>query len=195
MKLVLGALISYIVGSIPFGLLFAWAKGVDLRKVGSGNIGATNVLRGVGKKAAFFTLLGDALKGAAGVLIAKLTGLDVVAQGLMGLAAILGHDFSLFLLFKGGKGVATSLGMIFVYSPLSGLITGLLWLLTALLKKYSSLSALVAFGFLPFTLYVVERDPMMALFGLFITVLIMIKHTGNIKRLLKGEERKIGEKA
>jgi len=187
-------LVSYVIGSIPFGLLFAKAKGVDLRKVGSGNIGATNVLRGVGKKAALFTLLGDGLKGVAGVLLAKYMGFDELGQGLMGTAAILGHDFSLFLLFKGGKGVATSLGMIFVYSPLSGVITGLLWLLGAALWRISSLSALIAFGFLPVTMLLAERDRTMALLALAITVLVWLKHAENIKRLLKGEERRIGEK-
>jgi len=194
LKLATGTLVSYLLGSIPFGLLFAKAKGVDLRKVGSGNIGATNVLRGVGKKAALLTLLGDAMKGAAGVLLARYLGLDELGQGIMGTAAILGHDFSLFLLFRGGKGVATSLGMIFAYSPLSGVITGLLWLITAALTRYSSLSALVAFGLLPLSIYLAERNGTMALIAFFITLLIIIKHAGNIERLLKGEERRIGEK-
>lgn len=195
MKLAIALLGSYLIGSIPFGLLFARLKGVDLRKIGSGNIGATNVLRGVGRKAAFFTLMGDTLKGVAGVLLGRAIGLNEIGQGFLGLAAILGHDYSIFLRFNGGKGVATSLGMMSVYSPLSALITALIWLLTAALKRYSSLSALVSFGLLPVTVFLVSRNAWMASIALLITALIILRHTGNIKRLLKGEERRIGEKA
>lgn len=188
-------MLAYLIGSVPFGLLFARAKGVDLRKTGSGNIGATNVLRGVGRKAAFLTLTGDALKGVAGVLIARWLGLGVAGEGFLGIAAVIGHDYSIFLRFNGGKGVATSLGMICVYSPLSGLITALVWVLTAAVKRYSSLSAIVSFGLLPLTVYLVSRDSRMALIALVIAALIILRHAGNIKRLLKGEERRIGEKA
>ncbi len=195
MRLLAGIIIGYLMGSVPFGLLIARLKGVDLRSVGSGNIGATNVLRGVGKWPAIFTLLGDILKGAAAVALGKLMGLDVLGQGLMGLAAVIGHDFSVVLGFKGGKGVATSLGLALAYSPEAGLSTIAFWLITAVAKRYSSLAAVVSFALFPAAVFIFERDPAKTAVACAAAVLIMIRHSGNIKRLLEGRERKIGEKA
>lgn len=175
--------------------MIAGARGVDLRKTGSGNIGATNVLRSVGKWAALFTLLGDSLKGAAAVFIARLLGLDALWQGMAGLCAVLGHNFSIFLKFRGGKGVATSLGVIASISPLSGAFAVAVWLLLALLTRYSSLSALVAFAALPAAAHFLGAPGPAVLTASALALLIIVRHTGNIKRLINGGERRIGEKA
>lgn len=208
-----GIIISFLIGSIPTGLLIAKSKGVDLRKVGSGNIGATNVLRAVGKEAALLTLLGDIGKGAIPVAIAKALlhfGIQNVEfgmwnsaigilqseliEGIMGLSAILGHNFSIFLKGKGGKGVATSLGVLLVFSPHVALLTITIWLLTARWTRYSSLSALVAFGALPMSIYMLDYSKEKMFTAIAISVLIFIRHTANIKRLIQGTESKIGEK-
>ncbi len=185
---------SFLIGSIPVGQLLAKSRGIDLRKVGSGNIGATNVMRTMGKEAALLTLLGDMTKGAVAVGIAKALALGPVYEGLLGLSSILGHNFSPFLKFKGGKGVATSLGVLTVLSPYVALFTVILWLLTAKFTKYSSLSALVAFGFLPLSFYMIDYSRRKMLIAVAITVLIFIRHLPNIKRLVQGAESKIGEK-
>ncbi|MBF0473439.1 MAG: glycerol-3-phosphate 1-O-acyltransferase PlsY, partial [Nitrospirae bacterium] len=138
---------AFLCGSIPSGIIVAKIKGVDLRLVGSGNIGATNVLRGVGKIPALITLIADILKGVVPVLLGIHYKIGEPYIGLMAVSAVLGHDFSIFLKFKGGKGVATSLGVFFIYSPLVGLINVILWLASAVIFRYSSLSALIAFGF------------------------------------------------
>lgn len=203
-------LFSFLIGSIPTGLLIARARGVDLRSVGSGNIGATNVLRAVGKKAALLTLLGDIAKGALPLIIYKaLYGLGyhvgdtrmpalpvsdrhVAMQGLLGLSSIAGHDFSLLLKGRGGKGVATSLGVLIILSPYVALLSALLWLITAKLTRYSSLSALVAFGLLPLSFYMIDYSPEKVFIACVMALLIFIKHRDNIKRLLNGNENKIG---
>lgn len=186
---------AFLMGSIPFGVVFARARGVDLRKVGSGNIGATNVLRNVGKEAALLTLLGDMLKGTAAVALGKLFGVGPLFEGLLGLAAIVGHDFSIFLRFRGGKGVATSIGVVLLFSPLAGIITVVLWLATAFLTRYSSLGALVSFALLPAGMAVTGQAGEKLTVSVIISSLLIIKHAGNIKRLLSGTERRIGGKA
>jgi glycerol-3-phosphate acyltransferase PlsY len=188
-------ILSFLMGSIPTGLLIAKTKGIDLRKVGSGNIGATNVLRAVGKEAALFTLIGDIAKGAIPVAIGKFLGLGIFDAGILGLSAILGHNFSLFLKFKGGKGVATSIGVLLAFSPHVALLTITLWLLTARWTRYSSLSALIAFGLLPLSIYMLDYSKEKMIIAVAIAVLIFIRHTDNIKRLIQGTESKIGEKA
>jgi glycerol-3-phosphate acyltransferase PlsY len=188
---------SFLIGSIPTGLLIARARGIDLRKVGSGNIGATNVLRVAGKQAALLTLIGDIAKGIIPVALARAVGFaehHVVYEGLCGLAAIIGHDFSPFLRFKGGKGVATSIGVLLVFSPHVGLFTIMLWLMTAKWTRYSSLSALISFGLLPLSVYMIDYSKDKMMIALAITVLLFMRHTGNIRRLVQGTETKIGEK-
>lgn len=187
-------ILSFLIGSIPTGLLIAKTKGIDLRKVGSGNIGATNVLRAVGKEAALFTLIGDIAKGALPVAIGKFFGVGIFDAGILGLSAILGHNFSLFLKFKGGKGVATSIGVLLAFSPHVALLTITLWLLTARWTRYSSLSALVSFGLLPLSIYMLDYSNEKMIIAIAITVLIFIRHIANIKRLIQGTESKIGEK-
>ncbi|MBF0329402.1 MAG: glycerol-3-phosphate 1-O-acyltransferase PlsY [Nitrospirae bacterium] len=187
-------LVAFSVGSIPTGLLIARTKGIDLRNVGSGNIGATNVMRAVGKKEALFTLLGDIGKGAVAVVFAMSFSLDVLGQGIAGLCAVLGHNFSIFLKFKGGKGVATSLGVMLAYSPHVGLFTATLWLLSAKFTKYSSLSALIAFGFLPISIYMLDMSPEKFYIAIALAGMLFIRHSSNIKRLIQGTESRIGQR-
>ncbi len=187
-------LACYLLGSLPFGLLAASLKGIDLRKTGSGNIGATNVLRSVGKWPALFTLLGDSLKGAAAVCIARLLGLDAAWQGMAGFCAVLGHNFSIFLKLKGGKGVATSLGVMAALSPLSGVFAVAVWLSVAFITRYSSLAALLAFAALPAVSYFFGASRPVVFTAAALALLIIMRHTGNIKRLIRGDERRIGEK-
>jgi len=195
MKIILLVIFASILGSIPFGVIIAKIKGVDLKRVGSGNIGATNVLRTLGKGSAAFTLLGDMLKGAAAVAIGKYLALGSFYEGVMGLSAILGHNFSLFLRFKGGKGVATSIGVLLIYSPQIAILTLIIWLAMVLMTRYSSLGAIVAFGLLPVNVFLFDRSEAKLVISCMITVLILLRHIGNIKRLVKGIERKIGERS
>ena len=182
---------GYLLGSIPFGLVIARALGLgDLRKIGSGNIGATNVLRTGNKGAALATLLLDSGKGAIAVLIARHFGGDTAAM-LAGGAAFLGHCFPIWLGFKGGKGVATFLGtLIALHWPL-GLIACGVWLLTAVVSRISSLSALLAAALSPVFAWGLGRTDLIAV-SLFMAVLIFVRHRANIQRLLAGTEPRIG---
>lgn len=193
MKNVLLLIIAFILGSIPFGIIIAKAKGVDLKKVGSGNIGATNVLRSLGKCPAALTLLGDILKGTVAVALGKYIGVGLIYEGLIGVFAILGHNFSLFLRFKGGKGVATSLGVLVIYTPQAAFITLIIWLMVVILTKYSSLGALVSFGLLPLNIFLFD-DKQKVFISMIITAIIFIRHSDNIKRLINGTERRIGQR-
>lgn len=198
MKISLLIIISFIIGSIPFGVIIAKVRGVDLKKTGSGNIGATNVLRAMGKSSAVITLLGDMLKGTAAVAIGNYLSVGPVYEGLLGLSAILGHNFSLFLGFRGGKGVATSIGVLLIYSPKIAILTLIMWLVMVLVTRYSSLGAIVSFGLLPLNIYLLEDPQVKAiklLITAMITLLILVRHIENIGRLIKGTERKIGERA
>jgi len=187
---------SYLLGAVPFGLIFTkFISRVDVRTVGSGNIGATNVLRAAGKKVALLTLLADALKGYLPVLIAKLIFQDEYVTILCGAAAVLGHNFPVYLKFKGGKGVATSYGVVLAVSPLIGLFCLLAWLIAAVLWRYSSLSALVSFACYPLLTFLLTTPASRpyALLSLFIFGMIYYRHRENIKRLLAGTESKIGK--
>jgi acyl phosphate:glycerol-3-phosphate acyltransferase len=187
---------SYLIGAIPFGFLFGKALGgVDVRAVGSGNIGATNVLRAAGKKAAILTLVADCLKGLSPVLLAATLFPDERISVLSGVAAILGHDFPVYLGFKGGKGVATSFGVVLAVAPGTGLVCLIAWAATAFFWKYSSLSALMAFALYPIVTFAVhgESKPQEFL-SLFVFGMIYYRHRENIKRLIAGTEAKIGLK-
>jgi glycerol-3-phosphate acyltransferase PlsY len=186
---------SFFIGSIPFGVLFARKGGVNLRDAGSGNIGATNVLRSVGKKEAVLTLLGDLLKGTSAVAAGKALGVGPLYEGAMGLAAVVGHDFSLFLRFRGGKGVATSIGVMVIYAPLAGFTTVLVWLATVAVTRISSLGALTAFALLPVLVAAFGYGGEKLVFSVIISALLMVKHRENIKRLFQGTEGRIGERA
>jgi glycerol-3-phosphate acyltransferase PlsY len=195
MKNILLITLSFVLGSIPFGIIIAKARGVDLKKVGSGNIGATNVLRSLGKGPAVFTLLGDVFKGSLAVATGKYFGLGPVSLGLAGIAAILGHNFSLFLGFKGGKGVATSIGVLLVYTPAVAVFTVLIWLVVVFLTKYSSLGAIVAFALLPVNIIFFDfTDKTKLVIAIAISFLILGRHNDNVRRLIKGTEKKIGQR-
>lgn len=188
--------LAYLCGAIPFGLLFTKLfTGKDVRSVGSGNIGATNVLRAAGKKAAVLTLLADCLKGLVPVLIVRLLLPDDALEVLTGIAAVLGHNFPVFLGFKGGKGVATSYGVALAVTPLLGLVCLLIWLGATLVWRYSSLSALISFLAYPFLVFSIYPDsrPLGSL-ALFLAGMIYFRHRENIKRLVAGTEPKIGQK-
>lgn len=191
--LMIWALAGYLLGSIPFGMIVARFMGLgNLREIGSGNIGATNVLRTGNKTAAALTLLFDAGKGAAIVLLARALAAEDAAQ-VAGLAAFLGHCFPVWLKFRGGKGVATYFGLMLALSPLVGLIAGVIWLGVAAVSRYSSLAALLAAGWTP---VVVNFSPDWHLFLLTIVlaILIYLRHSANIARLRTGTETKIGQK-
>lgn len=191
--LALAALIGYLLGSIPFGLLLTRMAGLgDVRKIGSGNIGATNVLRTGNKKLAAATLLLDALKGTAAVLVANaLWGYE--ASLVAGFFAFLGHLFPVWLGFKGGKGVATYIGVLLGAAPLMMLAFALIWLATAFITRYSSLSALVAMLVIPVALWIVGPEKT-ALLVTLLSVISWWKHRENIARLLAGTESRIGQK-
>lgn len=186
--------IGYLLGSIPFGLVLTKLAGTqDIRSIGSGSIGATNVLRTGRKSLAAGTLLLDALKGTAAVLIAfHIAGLD--AAMLAGFGAFLGHLFPVWLKFKGGKGVAVYIGILLGLMPAAALVFCLLWLATAFTTRYSSLSALVAAFITPLFLWWFS-DPKLASLAVVLTLLLFYAHRENIKRLQAGKESRIGEKA
>jgi glycerol-3-phosphate acyltransferase PlsY len=203
---------SYLLGAIPFGLLIARSHGVDLRKVGSGNIGATNVSRALGKKWFYVCFFLDMAKGLLPMLLATAWGLvdkDVTLGQLgmwlaVGCAAILGHVFPIYLKFKGGKGVATSLGVVlglWPYYTLSGLIAFAVWLVIFLIWRYVSLASILAAMIFPVALTVlIVLNPQWEIKNLWplyipaigLPLLIIARHAENIKRLLEGSESKMG---
>lgn len=189
--------LSYFLGAIPFGLFFGrWFSGIDVRTMGSGNIGATNVLRASGKKAAVLTLIADALKGMLPVLAAKFIFQDDWITTCSGIAAVLGHAYPVYLHFRGGKGVATSYGVILAVTPWTGLLCLIIWLSTAYFWRYSSLAALVSFACYPIFVFSFSPPASKAsgFLSLFIFGMIYYRHRENIKRLLLGSESRIGGK-
>lgn len=184
-------LVGYLLGSIPFGLILTKLSGRgDVRSIGSGNIGATNVLRTGSKGLAALTLLLDVLKGTGAVWIGSLFG--PYAAMLGGLGAFLGHLFPVWLGFRGGKGVATYIGVALGLFWPAALAFCVMWLVVATATRYSSLAALIASAGTVGALAILQMWPFAVLFGL-LTVLLYIRHTANIQRLLKGEETRIGE--
>ncbi len=185
---------GYLLGSIPFGLVLTKLAGLgDIRSIGSGNIGTTNVLRTGRKDLAAATLLLDGGKGAAAVLIGAIWGPDMALTA--GLGALLGHLFPVWLRFKGGKGVATALGVLLAAAWPVGIACCLTWLAVAAIFRISSLSALLATLAAPLYAWLFTADLQMVEFTAIIAVLVWAKHHANIRRLLKGEEPRIGKKA
>jgi glycerol-3-phosphate acyltransferase PlsY len=184
---------GYLLGSIPFGLAFAWLAGAgDVRKIGSGNIGATNVLRTGKRWAAVATLLFDGGKGAAAVILGQaLYGVDGAVFAALG--AFLGHLFPVWLGFKGGKGVATFLGVTLALAWPVGLMVAASWLVADTIWRYSSLAALIAAALSPLYMYVIT-GPLYALLVAILALAIIAMHRENIARLLRGEEPRIGAK-
>ncbi len=186
--------IGYLLGSIPFGLLLTkWAGLGDVRAIGSGNIGATNVLRTGNKALAAATLLLDGLKGAAAVLVADHLYGQAPAM-LAGLGAFLGHLFPVWLKFRGGKGVATYIGVLAALAWKGAAAFAAVWLIVASLTRYSSLAAIVASMAAPLLLYVLGQTEIAAL-ALLMTLIVLWKHRANIRRLLAGQEPKVGARA
>lgn len=192
--LILTAILSYLLGSVPFGVLITRFMGLgDLRRIGSGNIGATNVLRTGNKGAALGTLLLDGAKGAVAVLLARaLVGHEDAAQ-LAGLAAFVGHLFPIWLGFKGGKGVATFLGTMIALAWPVGLACCGMWLVGLALTRISSVAALLSAGTSVIWLVVFDQGRMLALTGI-LTILIYVRHGANLARLKAGTEPKVGQK-
>ncbi|MDB5658209.1 MAG: Glycerol-3-phosphate acyltransferase [Cypionkella sp.] len=187
------AVLAYLLGSVPFGVVITRAMGLgDLRSIGSGNIGATNVLRTGNKGAALATLLLDAAKGGVAVLIARYAVGEDAAQ-LAGLAAFLGHLFPVWLRFKGGKGVATFLGTLLALAWPVGLAACATWAVAAAVWRISSLAALLAAALSGLWLFVFDQGHMVVL-AFILTVLIYVKHWPNLQRLKAGTEPKIGAK-
>jgi glycerol-3-phosphate acyltransferase PlsY len=183
-------LFSYLIGSICFGMLIARRHGIDLREVGSGNIGSTNVLRVIGKKEGSLTLAGDVLKGVIAVGVALfLIGRDrPVWMALASLAAILGHNYPLYFGFKGGKGVATTFGVLFVYMPVVGLLLLLIWGVAVAITHISSVGALSISVMLPVLAFLISHDAMQKGFAVVVAVMMIVRHRENIRRLLRREE-------
>ena len=183
---------SYLLGSIPNGLIFGkliWNK--DLRKFGSKNIGATNAWRVIGKPAGIFIFLLDFLKGALSVFIAQSFGSSPWIVMLAGLLAIIGHSFSIYLSFHGGKGVATGLGVIAVMIPKATLIVFFTWLIIVLITRYVSLGSCIAAALVPILAFYFDAEFAFVLFGFVAAIFIIGRHRDNIARLLRGKENKI----
>ena len=190
----ISSLIGYFLGSIPFGLVITRLAGLgDIRKIGSGNIGATNVLRTGRKDLALLTLILDVSKAGIAALLAQFIFDSPIAGLVAGTAGVLGHNFPIWLKFKGGKGVASTLGMMLATNPLVGVLACLTWLIVAFIFKYSSLSALTALAFSPFFALVAggKDAKIYALFYAFLAILSFWRHKGNILRLLNGTETQI----
>jgi glycerol-3-phosphate acyltransferase PlsY len=199
---ILTGLAAYLLGSIPTGFLVAKARGVDIRTVGSGNIGATNVFRFLGKPAGIFVLLADALKGWLAVVV--VTGIinqafhlpqDQLTQEWLkicaGVCAILGHNYTCWLHFKGGKGIATSAGVLTALVPLALIIILSVWIVVFALSRYVSLASICASFALPFAAWVTHQSVTMIAIAAALGFLAIYKHKANIKRLLNGTESRL----
>lgn len=193
LDVVLALIGGYLLGSVPFGLVLTKPFGFDLRAIGSGNIGATNVLRTGRKDLALATLLLDSGKGAIAVGIAWASTGDVVAMLVAGVAAVVGHNFPVWLGFKGGKGVATTLGVLLATAWPVGLAACATWAAVAAAFRYSSLAALVALAAAPVYAWLWATPAHTVAFAV-LAVLAWVRHHENIRRLLKGEESRIGKK-
>jgi glycerol-3-phosphate acyltransferase PlsY len=190
------AIVAYLLGAVPFGLLVAKSQGVDIREKGSGNIGATNVFRVVGKGWGIFTFVLDALKGFVPAYLFPILGnVDPEFGVLFGFSAIIGHSFPVYLKFRGGKGVATSAGMLLGVAPLAVGVGFVCWVLCMLLSRYVSLSSIVAAIAVAITIWIQGDKPLLVKVALTaLAVLVVWLHRANIKRLLNGTESRFGKK-
>jgi glycerol-3-phosphate acyltransferase PlsY len=181
---------AYLIGSIPTGLLLGKSYGIDIRKEGSGNIGATNLYRTVGRKVGIITLIGDCLKGLLPVLLVQHSSLPPEFAAWVGLAAFCGHVFSVFLKFKGGKGVATALGVFLALSPLAVTIALALFASLMFLWRYVSLGSISAAAAMPLAVFFLGGSRTVTIVTLVIAAIVIIRHHENIKRLISGTESK-----
>jgi glycerol-3-phosphate acyltransferase PlsY len=192
MKEVLLILLGYLSGSVLFGELVAKVKGVNIREVGSGNVGATNVGRALGRRYALLVFLLDSLKGFLpaylGLKVLLLEGIPAV---LVGMAPVVGHMFPVFSGFKGGKGVATAFGVLTAVSPGVALLSLCLWAVMVAVTRYVSVGSMVASSFAPVFLLIAGYPPHLVVLGLLVALLIVLRHSSNIRRLLRGEEHRV----
>lgn len=191
---VLLVLAGYVLGSIPTGLLVGLLAGVDVRKVGSGNIGTANVLRGVGKWAAVATMVGDMLKGVVPVVLARLLVESDWVVAAVALAAVVGHCWPVFLRFKGGKGVATGSGTAVGLAPLVGLALFAFWWAVVLVSRYTSLGAIAVMVISPFAFLLTGQPLPYVLYTVVGGALVLWRHRENARALMKGTERKVGQR-
>ncbi|ADH64659.1 protein of unknown function DUF205 [Allomeiothermus silvanus DSM 9946] len=188
-------LLAYLFGSIPVGALVARARGIDIQKVGSGNIGATNVLRTLGPGPAAIVAFFDVFKGGIALLISRLAGLDGMVAGLVAVAAVLGHNYSIWLRFSGGKGVATSFGTLLVLDPWVALLTLPIGVTTMVLTRYVSAGSMIG-GVASVVIAIGLGRPVWEVITLgLLAGLIFLTHRENIRRLQAGTERRLGEKS
>ncbi|MDB6111764.1 MAG: putative rane protein [Pedosphaera sp.] len=200
------ALVAYLLGSIPSGYLAGRAKGIDIRSVGSGNIGATNVFRILGKPAGIIVLVVDGLKGWVSVALVPDLVVRLLAPGhwsesgseylkiIAGMSAILGHNYTCWLKFKGGKGIATSAGVVAALIPQAFVIAVIVWVVVCLLTRYVSVASITAAAVLPLATWAVHQSPRMIVIAAVMAALAIYKHKANIQRLMQGTENKIGAK-
>jgi glycerol-3-phosphate acyltransferase PlsY len=181
---------AYLLGSIPVGLLLAKAAGVNIRETGSGNIGATNVYRTLGRTVGIMTLVGDCLKGLLPALLAQKLALPDHWLAAICLAAFLGHVYTIFLGFKGGKGVATALGVFLAVAPLAVLFALIAFIVVIRLWRYVSLASITAAALMPLLVALLDRRPVIIAMTLAIALLVIYKHKDNIQRLREGTESK-----
>lgn len=189
-ELLLWILGAYLIGSIPTGYLLGKAYGIDVRQEGSGNIGATNLYRTVGRKVGIYTLIGDCLKGFLPVLVASYLGYQENIQALIALAAFCGHVFSVFMRFKGGKGVATALGVFLALNPIAVLGALVAFVLCVVVWRYISLGSIVAAAVMPVMIYLRPHGTPLLIATALIAVIVILKHHANISRLVAGTESK-----
>jgi len=194
MEIIVPVVFAYLLGSIPSGYILGKFAGVDVRQVGSGNVGATNVAREVGKWQGILTLLADALKGVIPVSIGLAMTLAPAAIAAIAAAAFLGHLYPIFLQFRGGKGVATGLGALLVIAPLAALLLIAIFVVVVLLTRLVSLSSMIAAALAPFALWIFVQPPAIVLLGAFLAAMIVWRHRGNIQRLLTGTEPRFGSR-
>lgn len=195
MTIVLAALLSYLLGAIPAAAWVARSRGIDIRKVGSGNSGATNVLRSLGKGPALAVAIFDIVKGVLAVFLARLVGLDDAWSALCGVLAVLGHNFSPFLGFRGGKGVATSFGVIAVVSPVVGAAAFVLAIFCMWLTRFVSAGSIMGAATAMVLAVVVGGPAWMQGVIFFLALLLIWQHRDNISRLTSGTEKRLGQKA
>lgn len=186
--------VGYFLGTIPSGYLVAKLHGVNIQQVGSGNIGATNVLRALGVVPAIIVVILDPLKGALATLFPILLGLDPWSVALAGLAVVLGNNFNVLLRFRGGKGIATSIGVFLVLSPLVTVFSMALGIFTILVSRYVSLGSMVGMLAMPLFLIISDAEIPYLLLAIALASLAVFRHRANIKRLLAGNESRLGEK-
>ena len=189
---ILITIFSYLLGSIPTGYIIGTLAGIDIRKVGSGNVGATNVARTVGKTKGLLTLTADVAKGFIPVFVALRFGLSNTAVASVGVAAFLGHLYPVFLKFQGGKGVATALGVLLALAPMATLVLVAVFGVVVFFSRIASVSSIAAAVAAPITLWSFSYSPTIVAMSVFLAIMIILRHRGNIRRLLAGTEPRFG---